>query len=43
MKHWPTDLSKEISFAHGAVPLHEYLRIQAGKLLRRQLKEESDS
>lgn len=31
MKHWPPGLSKQISFSHGDIPLHEYLRIQARK------------
>ncbi len=31
MKHWPDDLSKEVSFTHGAIPLHDYLRFQAKK------------
>ncbi len=32
MKNWPQDLPGKISFKHGAIPLHEYLRIQAEKI-----------
>ncbi len=32
MKHWPQDLPKEISFHQGKIPIHEYLRFQAGKM-----------
>jgi len=32
MRHWPQDLPEKISFAHGNLPLHEYLRIQARKI-----------
>jgi long-chain acyl-CoA synthetase len=31
MKNWPDNLPVEISFAHGSVPIHEYLKIQAEK------------
>lgn len=29
MKHWPTDMPKEVSFAEGKIPIFEYLRIHA--------------
>ncbi len=32
MKNWPQDLPGKIFFKHGAIHLHEYLRIQAEKI-----------
>ncbi|NOX32486.1 MAG: AMP-binding protein [Deltaproteobacteria bacterium] len=32
MKHWPRDLPEKISFEHGNIPLHEYLRFQARQI-----------
>ena len=29
MNKWPENLPREIEFAHGSVPIHEYLRIRA--------------
>ena len=32
MKYWPQDLPQKISFDHGKIPLHEYLRFRAGEM-----------
>ncbi len=32
MKYWPQDLPQKINFEHGQIPLHDYLRFQAGEI-----------